>query len=134
MEFDLYCLNNFIDNESKCIPDPLLTRGQSNLTKSRHRHSIWTLQSYSPGCAHVHSHVIAYVLPWTHPSPHAKRHLDRFSHFSQLTAECLCLQRAASFPLQNCPFARGSGPPLIHAFVSQLQFTTKRFSFKRAHP
>ena len=27
------------------------------------------------------------MLPWTHPNPHPKRHLDWFSRFAQLTAE-----------------------------------------------
>jgi len=38
------------------------------------------------------------MLPWAHPSPQPKQHLDRFSHFAQLTAECrYTLQRAAPF-------------------------------------
>jgi len=31
---------------------------------------------------------IYYMLPWAHPSPNPKRHLDRFSRFAQMTAEC----------------------------------------------
>ena len=58
MEFGLYCLNNFIDNECECIPDALLTSRQSNLTKSPHHRRTWTVQSYSPRCADMHSHVI----------------------------------------------------------------------------
>jgi len=27
------------------------------------------------------------MISWTHPSPHLKRHIDRFSRFAQLTEE-----------------------------------------------
>ena len=41
------------------------------MKKKPHRRRTQTVQSYSPGGA----------IPWTHPSPQPKRHLDRFRHF-----------------------------------------------------
>jgi len=42
-----------------------------------------TAQSYSPGGANVHPNLIHTSL--AHPSPHPKRHLDRFNRFAWLT-------------------------------------------------
>jgi len=42
-----------------------------------HRRRTWTVQSYSPGFATAHNHLI--MSPWAHPSPHPKQHIDRFS-------------------------------------------------------
>jgi len=36
----------------------LKTTGQSNFTKRPHRRRTWTVQSYSPGCANMHSRLI----------------------------------------------------------------------------
>jgi len=57
----------------------IITRGHSTLTQRPRRCHIWTVQSYLPGGTNVHP--IYYMLPWAHPSPQRRRHLDRFSHF-----------------------------------------------------
>jgi len=38
------------------------------------------------------------MLPWAHPSPNPKRHLDRFSRFAQMTAECPYTLQWDAFP------------------------------------
>jgi len=40
-----------------------------------------------------------------------QRHLDRFSRFAQLIAECPYTLQWATFAHQNCPYPWGSGPP-----------------------
>ena len=53
---------------------------------------------------------ILYMVPWAHPSPHAKRHFDRFS--AQRTVEYpITLQRAATFPQKITPSLCGIGSP-----------------------
>ena len=34
-------------------------------------------------------HLMQHMLPWVHPSPWNKRHLDWFSCFAQLSAACM---------------------------------------------
>ena len=59
-----------------------------------------------------------YVLPWIHPSPYSKEHLDRFSRFAHLTAESpYTLQQAALLPLKIAASHWGiwsSGPEDLH--------------------
>jgi len=50
--------------------------------KKAHRRRTWTVHSYSPGGAGEHPHAL---IPWAHPSPQSKRHLERFSRFAGLT-------------------------------------------------
>jgi len=104
--------------------DYTIYSGQSNLTKGPYRRRTWTVQSYSPGCANVHPLLI--MLSWTHPSPHTKRHLDRFSRFAQLTANSpYTLQWIVrTFPPQNWSFAWGSG----HGFLGPPESTTQTAS------
>jgi len=74
------------ETQLQCTATHYFTPGQqatshhSNLTKRSHCHHTWTVQSYSPGGATVHP--IQYMLLCTHPSPHSKRHLNRFSRFA----------------------------------------------------
>jgi len=67
------------------------------------------------------------VLPRAHPSSHLqpKRHLDLFSHFTQLTAECL---RALFFPLKIATLHVGSGSHPIHALLGVFESITKAAS------
>ena len=54
---------------------------------------------------------ILHVIPWAHPNPQPKRHLNQFSHFAQMTAECpYTLQWNAPFPLKIALSRGGSGP------------------------
>ena len=53
------------------------------------------------------------MLPWAHPIPHPKRHLDRSSVvFAHLRAEASYTLQWAALSRQNCPFAwpHGGGP------------------------
>jgi len=65
-----------------------------------HRQRTWMVQTYSLGGANVHSHASL-----VHPSPHPKRHLDRFSRFfAQLTAESplyFTMVSPSKFPLRT---------------------------------
>jgi len=67
--------------------------------------------------SHVHQHrwaAVLHMIPWAHPSPQPKRHLDQFSRFAQVTAECPYTLQWGALPPQNCPFSWGSGPHLIY--------------------
>jgi len=57
------------------------TRGQNNLTTRLHCRRTCTVQSYLQRGPNMHT--IKCMFPWTYPSPHTKRHLDRFSRFMQ---------------------------------------------------
>ena len=46
----------------------------------------------------------SYMFLCDHPNLNPKRHLDRFSRFAQLTAECPYTLQWAAPPPQNCPF------------------------------
>jgi len=62
---------------------------------------------YDGTCAHWRylANTIELVLPSAYLSLQPKRHLDRFSRFAQMTAECPCtLQWDVIPPPQNCPF------------------------------
>jgi len=48
--------------------------------------------------------------------PQPKRHLDRFSHFCTVQAECRRACRAYPSP-KNCPFPWGSAPPSNTCFL-----------------
>jgi len=63
-----------------------------------HRRRAWTVQSYLPGGANVHSNLI--VLAWAHSSPHPTRHLDRFSRFAQLSAVGRVISGPPLFPFK----------------------------------
>jgi len=52
------------------------------------------------------------MIPWAHPSPQPKRHLDLFNRFC--TDDCrvsLNFTMGRPFPPQNCPFPRGIWSP-----------------------
>jgi len=58
-----------------------------------------------------------YMLPWAHPSPNPKRHLDwiRSAVFARLTAESrYTLPQAATFPLKIAPFHGGIWTPTYY--------------------
>jgi len=71
------------------------------------------------------------MLPWANPSPRPKRHLDWFSVFAQLTAECpYTLQWAAPFP-SELPLRMGdldSDTHLIHGSLGLPESTTQTAS------
>ena len=58
---------------------------------------------------------IQYMIPWAHPSPQPKRHLDRFS---RIRTKCrYTLQWDAPFPLKIAPSRGRSGPPTNTLFL-----------------
>jgi len=66
------------------------------------------VQSYLPDGTNVHP--IKHMLPWTHPSPQPKQHLDRISRFC--TAHGLYFTMGCPLCPQNCPFAWGDLDPI----------------------
>jgi len=55
------------------------------------------------------------MLSWTHPSPHPKRHLDRFSHFCTAHGrESRYFTMGRPFPLKIAPLYGEFGHHLIH--------------------
>jgi len=50
------------------------------------------------------------MLPWAHRSPQSIQHLNRFSHFAQLTSECHRACPGISFPLKIASSLGRSGP------------------------
>jgi len=80
------------------------TSGQSILTTGH----IAATQWYSWGGASVHPHptLTQKVLPWVHPSPNPKWHLDWFSRFCSARHRVfLYFTMGRSFSPQNCPFS-----------------------------
>jgi len=53
------------------------------------------------------------MIPWAHPSPQPKRHLDQFSHvFAEMTAGCPYTLQWKAPSLSKLPLSMwGSGPP-----------------------
>jgi len=50
------------------------------------------------------------MIPWAPPSPQSRQHLDRFSRFSPITAECMSLYFTMGRPFpSNCSFLWGRG-------------------------
>ena len=100
------------------------TSGQTNLTKRLHRHSTWTVQSYSPGGANMHPHL-------THASWATPVHIPNgisidSAVFAQLTTEApYTLQWAAHFSLRISLAHEGSEPHLIHASLGLPDSTTQ---------
>ena len=91
-----------------------------------------TVQSYSPGCANVPSHMrtlarvarrirlnLCYLRPNRDYNPNGKS--IGSASFAKLTAEC----RGHVLSPNNYPFAWGSGPHLIHASLSPRESTTQ---------
>ena len=82
------------------------------------------------------------MLPWVHPSPQPKRHLDRFSHFAQLTGDCAecpyTSQWATSSPLK-LPLAVGTWTPTWciipwdHPTPQPIWHLDRSIRFCRAH-
>jgi len=68
----------------------------------------------------------SYILPWIHPSPHTKRLLDRVSPSSRQTVPIL--YNGPPLPYQNCPFAGGSGPHLMHGSLGPRESATQMAS------
>ena len=68
-------------------------------------------------------HLIQYMVQCSHPSPNPKRHLDWFSLFAQLMAECPYSSQCAPLSLSNLPLYMGDldsilvslGPPEFSA-------------------
>jgi len=78
-----------------------------------HRRRTWTVQSCSPGGANMTA--TQYMLPWTHPSPHPKRHLDRFNRFCTAHGkESLYFTTGFPSPLKIAPSLGDLDPRLIH--------------------
>jgi len=59
------------------------------------------------------------MLPWAHPNPQPKRHLDRFSHYCTAHGRVSSGIHGYVLPLKIAPSHRGSGPHLTHGFFSQ---------------
>ena len=68
------------------------------------------------------------TVPWTHPSPNPKQHLDRFSRFCTVHDRAslyFTVDRPAPFPLKIAPSHGGSGPHLIHDSLGQFEPTSQ---------
>jgi len=66
-----------------------------------------------------------YVIPWVHPSPRHKRHLDHFSPFCTLRQIEIVpmLYNGPPFHPQNCPFSLGDlSTHLTSGSLRQLEF------------
>ena len=62
------------------------------------------------------------MLPWAHPSPHAKLHLGQFSHFcTPHCREFLCFTMGRPFCPQIAPLHGASGPPCYTWFLGPTQ-------------
>jgi len=62
------------------------------------------------------------MIPWAHPTPQHKGHLDRFGRFAQLTAGCpYTLQWDAPFPVKFARSHGGSGTPSNKWFPGPTQ-------------
>ena len=84
-------------------PSNVIRSTRRSRPKRRHRHRIWTVQSYSSGCANVHPPSDTSFLG-ANPRPQPKRHLYRFSH--SCTAHCrlfLYFTKGRPFPLKITP-------------------------------
>ena len=103
-------------------PNNNITCDQNNLTKMPHRRRTWTVQWSLPDSARC----APYILPWAHPSPQPKRHLDRFSHFC--TTRSRESQRAVAFPI-----TRGSERHLIYASLGPPK-STKQMASRSVRP
>jgi len=66
------------------------------------------------------------MIPWAHPSPQPKRHLDRLAILAQMTAVSLHLTMERPFPLKLAHSHGGSGPHLIHGSLVHLSPQPKR--------
>jgi len=74
------------------------------------------------------ANTIEFVLPFAHLSPQAKWQIDRFSHFSQLTAKYHRACLGTSFPLITDLSHGASGPHTIHASLSPPKSITQMAS------
>ena len=87
-----------------------LTNDQNNLTKRPHCRCTWTVQSYSPGGANVHFHLIHASLD--PPEPQPKRHLDQFNHFyAAHGSKSLYFTKERPFPLKIAALCFGIWTP-----------------------
>ena len=69
------------------------------------------------------------MVPWAHPSPQPKRHLDRFRHFAQLTAVSLHSTMGRQFPPSKLPLSTGaSAPHLIRDSLGARESKTQTVS------
>jgi len=66
------------------------------------------------------------VVPWTHPSPHFKRHLEQFGRFCTAPAADSPCTWATNFPLKIAPSHGGSGPHVVHFSWAHLSPNLKR--------
>jgi len=69
------------------------------------------------------------MIPWAHPSPQPKPHLDQFPVFAQLTAECpYTSQWDAPFPLKIAASHGDLDPHLTHDSLGPPEATTQMAS------
>jgi len=70
------------------------------------------------------------MLPWTHPSWHRKRHLNRFSRFCTAHGKMsLYFTMGRPFSPENCPFTwRDMNPHLTHGSFGPPESTTQTAS------
>jgi len=68
------------------------------------------------------------MLSKTHPSPHPKWHLNRFSHLYTVHGRVSLYFTLGSPSHQNCPFAWGSRPHLTHGSFGPPESTTQTAS------
>ena len=68
------------------------------------------------------------MLPWAHPNPQPKRHLESFSHFCTAHGRGPYTLQWVTHSRQNCPFPWGSGPHLTHDSLGSPKSTTQTVS------
>jgi len=78
-------------------------------TAHRRKSLYFTMGAPFPRIAPSHGGIWtpSHTIPWDHPSPQPKWHLDQLSYFLHRLPQCLW----CPFSPQNCPFPWGSGPP-----------------------
>jgi len=97
---------------------PIITSGQSNLTKRPHSHCTWIVQLYSPGCANVTPSNTCFSGPTQVHTPNDISDGSPFLHSSQLWEPVL--HNRPPFSPSKLPLIWGSWPHLIHGSLDPL--------------
>jgi len=88
----------------------------------------------APMCPHGRAYwrhlanTIEFVLILAKPSPQPKRQIDQFSHFCTAYGRVWSGMPGHVHSPNNCPFAWGSGPHLIHASLGPPESITQTAS------
>jgi len=68
---------------------------------------------------------VQYMIPWAHPSPQPKRHLDRFSRFCTVHHSVPILYNGLPLPSKLPLSTEGSRPHLIHGSLGPPESSTQ---------